>query len=394
MKVLVLNCGSSSLKYQLIDMPQGRVLAKGLAERIGEAKGQISQHSDTTKVAHEMPLPDHNVALSQIMALLTEGPLENIDAVKAVGHRVVHGGERFSDTVLIDDDVVTAIEDHVELAPLHNPANLVGIRVARALLPKVPQVGVFDTAFHQTMPAKAYRYALPESVYKEARVRRYGFHGTSHRYVAGRAATLLGKPLTNCNLITCHLGNGSSIAAIEGGRSVDTSMGLTPLEGLVMGTRCGDIDPAIIFHLARTQGMELDAIDKMLNKQSGLLGLSGRSNDLRSLSEAAEQGDTKAALAIEVFAYRVKKYIGAYMAVLGRVDALVFTAGIGENACELRSHIVEGMASLGLAIDDDKNTTARGQEMDISSADSRVRVLVVPTNEELAIAQETYRLAG
>ena len=394
MKILVLNCGSSSLKYQLIDMPKGQVEAKGLAQRIGEPLGQVDLQSTNDKVERKLVLEDHTAALKEVMDLLLHGPLDHIDEIKAVGHRVVHGGERFSDPVRIDDEVIAAIEAHIELAPLHNPANLVGIQVSRTLMPTVPQVAVFDTAFHQTMPAKAYRYALPESTYKEARVRRYGFHGTSHQYVAERAAEVLGKKMDACKLITAHLGNGASISAIDAGKSVDTSMGLTPLEGLVMGTRCGDIDPAIIFHLARTQNMDLDAIDKMLNKKSGLLGLSGQSNDLRTLEEAADKGDENARLAIDVFAYRIKKYIGAYLAALNGADALIFTAGIGENSASLRAKVCEDMQALGIEIDVDKNAKSRAVETDISSTNSRVRVLVIPTNEELAIAQQTYKIAG
>ncbi|MFH1810804.1 MAG: acetate kinase [Pseudomonadota bacterium] len=392
MKVLVLNCGSSSLKYQLFDMPSGDVLAKGLAQKIGEATGQLDQESAASSVHEKDPLPDHAAALRRVVQLLGQGVLKDVHEIGAVGHRVVHGGERFTDTVRIDDAVVAAIEDHVELAPLHNPANLLGIRVARELLPEVHQVAVFDTAFHQTMPPVAYHYALPVELYAQARVRRYGFHGTSHRYVAARAAAMLGRSLEQCNLITCHLGNGSSMAAIRHGRSVDTSMGLTPLEGLVMGTRSGDLDPAIVFHLARVKKMNLDDIDKLLNKKSGLLGLSGTSNDMRELLARAGEGDAGAQLAVDVFCYRIKKYIGAYSAVLGHVDAVVFTAGIGENAAPVRLQATAGLEMLGIAVDEALNAHARG-ETDVSAPGARVKVLVIPTNEEKMIAQETFALA-
>jgi len=378
MKVLVLNSGSSSIKYQLFAMPEAQVLASGLVERIGEL------------------VPDHGVGLRQIMALLTTGanaPLADISELGAVGHRVVHGGERFAETVAIDDDVIDAIAANAALAPLHNPPNLLGIRVARELLgPSVPQVAVFDTAFHHDMPPHAYRYALPTELYTDAGIRRYGFHGTSHRFVATKAAAMLGKELSAVNLITCHLGNGSSVAAIAGGRSVDTSMGLTPLEGLVMGSRSGDLDPGVVFHLARTRGLSVDAIDKLLNKQSGLLGLSGLSNDVRELLAAAEQGHQGAKLALDVFAYRLKKYLGAYLAVLGGTDAIVFTAGIGENAPVVRAMVCEGLGHLGVAIDPERNASARGAT-DISAPGAIVRVLVIPTDEERLIAQDTYAVA-
>jgi acetate kinase len=304
----------------------------------------------------------------------------------------VHGGERFTDSVVIDDEVVAAVEAHSKLAPLHNPPNLLGIRVAREILPSVPQVAVFDTAFHMTLPPVAYTYALPLEYYKEDGIRRYGFHGTSHKYVAGRAAAMLGKPLGECDVITCHLGNGSSMAAIAKGKSVDTSMGLTPLEGLVMGTRTGDFDPAIIFHLARTRKMSLDEMDKIFNKSSGLVGLSGSSNDVRELLAKLGQGDERAKLALEVFCYRIKKYVGAYLAVLGRLDALIFTAGIGENAAWVRERVCSGLEGLGIVIDREKNARTRSSETDISGPGARSRVLVVATNEEKVIATDTYEL--
>lgn len=397
MQVLVLNCGSSSIKYQLFAMPRGEVLARGLVERIGEPEGEISQQNDGKKVKYRERFTDHTAGLRRAVELLTHGeaaPLHDVSEIGAVGHRVVHGGEQFTSTVRIDDKVVAALEAHVDLAPLHNPPNLLGIHVARELFPRVPQVAVFDTAFHQTMPEHAYMYALPFELYRKAGIRRYGFHGTSHRYVAEAAARMLDKPLDKTNLITCHLGNGSSVAAIRGGRSVDTSMGMTPLEGLVMGTRTGDLDPAIIFHLVRTEKMTVDEVDKLLNKKSGLLGLSGTSNDVRELLGQREKGEKGATLALAVFAYRLKKYVGAYLAALGTVDAVVFTAGIGENAAPVRADVVQGLEALGVAIDPAKNAKAIGVAADISAPGARTKVLVVPTNEEKLIAQDTYELAS
>ncbi len=396
MQVLVLNSGSSSLKYQVFRMPEGEVLARGLVERIGEDEGVITQQNDGDEVRHEERFADHAEGLQRAIALLTEGddaPLRDIDDIGAVGHRVVHGGERFTDTVLIDDDVIAALEANSALAPLHNPPNLLGVRVARDLMPDVPQVAVFDTAFHQTMPEHAYLYAIPMDLYREDGVRRYGFHGTSHRYVASEAARMLGKEPESCNLITCHLGNGSSVAAIRNGRSIDTSMGMTPLEGLVMGTRSGDLDPALIFYLARVEKMTIDDLDQLLNKKSGLLGLSGKSNDVRELLELREKGDDGARIALAVFAYRIKKYIGAYAAVLGRVDAVVFTAGIGENATAVRAEATDGLDALGIALDAEKNREAIGVAADVARPESRTRILVVPTDEEKLIAQDTYALA-
>jgi acetate kinase len=397
MLVLVLNSGSSSIRYQLFLMPEGRVLARGLVERIGEGEGIITQQSDGGQVRLEERFADHAQGLERAIALLTEGgkaPLRDVGDIGAVGHRVVHGGERFTGTVRIDDEVIAVLEAQSSLAPLHNPPNLLGIRVARALMPDVPQVAVFDTAFHQTMPEHAYLYAIPLELHRERGIRRYGFHGTSHRWVAAEAAKMLGKEPSSCNLVTCHLGNGSSVAAIRNGRSVDTSMGMTPLEGLVMGTRSGDLDPAIIFHLARAEGMAIDEIDQLLNKRSGLLGLSGESNDVRTLLERRAEGDPRARIALAVFAYRIRKYIGAYAAVLGRVDAVVFTAGIGENAAEVRAEVTEGLEALGISLDAQRNREAIGVAADVSSPDARTRILVVPTNEEKLIAQDTYAVAG
>ncbi|MDF1561854.1 MAG: acetate kinase [Deltaproteobacteria bacterium] len=397
MKVLVLNSGSSSIKYQLFAMPEATVLARGSVERIGEPRGEVKQRAGERETRLEEPIPDHESGLRRAMQLLTSGegaPLSAPDEIEAVGHRVVHGGERFTETVLIDDEVLAAIEEHVALAPLHNPPNLIGIRVAREVLPRARQVAVFDTAFHQGMPPRAYLYGLPHALYEEDGIRRYGFHGTSHRYVATRAAELLGRPLEELKLITCHLGNGSSMAAIEGGRSVDTSMGLTPLEGLVMGTRCGDLDPAIVFHLARTKDLPIDALDRLLNKESGLRGLSGASNDVRELERLRAGGDPGARRALEVFTYRIRKYLGAYLAVLGGADAVVFTAGIGENSPSVRSEVLTGLAALGLELDEARNREAVGREADIAREGAPVRILVVPTDEEKLIARDSFALAS
>ncbi|MCK6550578.1 acetate kinase [Myxococcota bacterium] len=396
MKILVLNCGSSSIKYQVFALPEGTVIAKGLVQKLGEPGASIRQSSGRGDVTVTEVMPDHTAGLKKALELLTTGdgaPLASVRDLGAIGHRVVHGGERFTETVLVDDEVLAEIERHNELAPLHNPPNLVGIRIAREVLPGVPNVAVFDTAFHQTMPKTAYLYAIPQSLYREAQIRRYGFHGTSHRYVAARTAELLGKPASETNLITCHLGNGTSICAIEGGRSVDTSMGLTPLEGLVMGTRAGDFDPAIIFHLERVRKMDTKALDDLFNKKSGLLGVSGKSNDVRELLALREKGDADAALAIELFTYRLKKYIGAYLAVLdGRCDAVVFTAGIGENSPVIREESVRGLERLGVALDRDKNASVIGREANVSASGSATQILVVPTNEEKLIAMDTYAL--
>jgi acetate kinase len=396
MKILVLNCGSSSIKYQVFVMPEGDVLARGLVQRIGEAEGGIEQKANGRTRSEAVKIPDHEFGLQQAVKFLTEGedaPLADVSEIGAVGHRVVHGGERFTETVLIDEDVIKAVEEHAELAPLHNPPNLLGIEVALRALPRAPHVAVFDTAFHQSVPPHAYMYALPEELYKEGRIRRYGFHGTSHRYVAMRAAGMLGMPQSEANLISCHLGNGCSATAIARGKSIDTSMGLTPLEGLVMGTRCGDIDPAIVFHLSRVRGQSIDEIDRMLNKGSGLLGLSGKSNDVRELLRLEAEGDKRAELALEVFCYRLKKYIGAYCAALGAVHGLIFTAGIGENSPPIRERVCGGLERLGIALDAAKNEAAVGRESDVTAEGMATRVLVIPTNEEKLIAMDTYAIA-
>jgi acetate kinase len=394
MKVLVVNCGSSSIKYQLYDMPTRRVLARGIVERIGEPDAALQHQYEDRSLRLEGRLSGHEEGMALILETLTgsEGVLAELGEIGAVGHRVVHGGEEFTGSVLITENVIASIERFADLAPLHNPPNLTGIRAAMVELPGVPQVACFDTAFHATIPEVAYTYALPYELYEKHGIRRYGFHGTSHRYVARRAAQLLGVGKYDLNGITIHLGNGCSMAAVRGGRSVDTSMGLTPLEGLVMGTRTGDFDPAILFYLAE-RGYDVASLNTLCNKQSGLLGISGRSNDMRTLGRLAAEGDRRAALAIDVFAYRIKKYLGMYCAVLGRVDAFVFTGGIGENAVDIRAKACGGLEELGVVIDPERNRETVGRrEGPISTADSRIQVLVVPTDEEAAIAADTYEL--
>ncbi|WP_028585909.1 acetate kinase [Desulfogranum mediterraneum] len=399
MKILVINSGSSSIKFQLLDMEEERVLASGLVERIGEASGLLATkfNPDTEQqqvVKLEQQIADHRQGMLAAIALLTDadqGIIKDASEIGAIGHRVVHGGEDFHQPTVISKEVLEAITANIPLAPLHNPANLDGITVAMDLFPAVPQVAVFDTAFHQSMPPHAYMYALPHAYYTEDRVRRYGFHGTSHKFVATETAKMLGKPLGECNLITIHLGNGCSMTAVENGVSVDTSLGMTPLEGLVMGTRSGDVDPAIHTFLHRNKGMSLDDIDEVLNKESGLKGLCGM-NDMRDIHDAIAQGDERAKLALEVQTYRNKKYIGAYMAVLGRVDGLVFTAGIGENDPDVRALSLKGLEAFGVKIDARLNDQRVKEPLQISSADSTIPVLVIPTNEELAIARETLAI--
>jgi len=402
MKVLVLNCGSSSIKYQLFDMPARTLLAKGMVERIGERESTIIHQKGDNRQRQAIEATDHDQAMVAILQRLVHrangaGPEDSRkttaadEPISAVGHRVVHGGEQFTGSVLIDDAVLATIEKTANLAPLHNPPNLAGIRAAMHALPNAPQVACFDTAFHATIPQVAYMYALPYELYEKLGVRRYGFHGTSHRYVARRAAAMLGRDKYEINCITCHLGNGCSITAVRDGCSVDTSMGLTPLEGLVMGTRCGDIDPAILFYLPQN-GYEFDKLNDLCNKKSGLLGLSGVSNDMRTLIEKSAQGNDRAALAIDVFCYRVRKYIGAYLALLGQIDAVVFTGGIGENAAIVREKICAGMEPLGITIDRGKNDHSGSDERRIDAGEG-VAILVVPTDEEGVIAADTYRLA-
>ncbi len=395
MKVLVLNSGSSSLKYQLFDMKDETVLAKGLVERIGIADSVLEQEThDGNEIVIEKDIPDHATGIKMVIDVLLDkenGVLSNMDEINAVGHRVVHGGEKFAQSTLIDKEVIHEIEEVSELAPLHNPANLTGIKVCENLLPGKPQVAVFDTAFHQTMPRKAYLYALPYNYYKKYGIRRYGFHGTSHKYVAQRAASMLNKPIDDLKIITCHLGNGASIAAVDGGKSVDTSMGLTPLEGLVMGTRCGDIDPAIIPFLMEKENLSIQEVDNIMNKKSGLYGVSGVSSDSRDVETAAQNGNKQAQAAVEMFDYRVTKYIGAYMTAMAGVDAIVFTAGIGENQQDLRKSIVDSLGFLNVKLNKEANKV-RKQEIEISTSDSSIKVLVIPTNEELMIARETVAI--
>ncbi len=395
MKILVLNSGSSSIKFQLIDMDEEEVLAKGVIERIGIYNSFLDyENYKGDEVTIKFQIPDHDVGIKLVIDSLQDskyGVLKNIDEITAVGHRVVHGGEKFAKSILITDEVKTQIKEVSELAPLHNPHNLNGIRVCEELLPGKPQVAVFDTAFHQTMPKKAYIYALPYEYYQKYGVRRYGFHGTSHKYVASRAARMMDRPIEELKIITCHLGNGASLAAVDGGKSVDTSMGLTPLEGLVMGTRCGDIDPAIIPFIMDKEGMSIKEVDDVMNKESGLLGVSGISNDSRDIEAAAGEGNERAATALELFNYRVRKYIGAYMAAMGGIDAIVFTAGIGENAREIREGIIEDLQFLNIYIDKEANES-RGKEIEITTEDSQVKVFVVPTNEELMIAKDTQEI--
>lgn len=394
MKILVVNCGSSSLKYQLFDMNGEQVLAKGLVERIGIDGMLVHQIGDEDKVKLPNDIPNHKVAIELVIkTLISEdlGVLKDIKEIEAVGHRVVHGGEEFSESVLIDDNVMATLNKCIELAPLHNPPNIMGIEACAEVLPGVKQVAVFDTAFHQTMPEKSYIYGLPYEAYENYSVRRYGFHGTSHKYVAQQAAEMLGKDLSEIKLITCHLGNGASICAIDGGRSVDTSMGFTPLEGLVMGTRCGDIDPAIVFYVMKKTGLDLDGMNDYVNKKSGVLGISGVSSDFRDIEEAAAEGNKRAQLALDIFAQRVKKYIGAYSAVLGGVDAVVFTAGLGENSPETREEVLKGFEYLGIEVDTDLNKV-RGKARNFSKEGSKVQALVIPTNEELMIARDTQNI--
>ncbi len=399
MNILVINAGSSSLKYQLLNPETGSLLAKGLCERIGidgkfTYKPQVEGKAALDAV--DVAMPTHSEAIQAVLDALVDGANGVIGSMKeigAVGHRVVHGGEAFNKSVLITDDVLKAIEDCIPLAPLHNPANLTGIRACQKVMPGVPMVAVFDTAFHQTMPPKAYMYALPYAYYEEDKVRRYGFHGTSHKYVAGRAAAMLGKKPEEVKLISCHLGNGSSIAAVDGGRSVDTSMGFTPLAGLPMGTRSGDLDAGILQYVMNKHGLSIDEMLGVLNKKSGVEGLSCVSSDFRDLENAAGKGDAKAALAQEKFAYEVKKYVGAYAAAMGGVDAVIFTAGVGENDKAIRRMVCQGLEYMGVELDEAANDV-RGKETVISAASSRVKILLIPTNEELMIAMDTAAIVS
>ncbi|HNU79644.1 MAG TPA: acetate kinase [Bacillota bacterium] len=397
MKILVINCGSSSLKYQFIDMENEEVIAKGLAERIG-IDGSVLNHQPKgfDKIRIERPMPTHKEALQTVVDALRDkdyGVIKDMGEITAVGHRVVHAGEKFAYSVLLKEEVMDALKECISLAPLHNPPNIMGIEACKQIMPEVPMVGVFDTAFHQTMPKKSYIYPIPYEYYEKYRIRRYGFHGTSHKYVAERAAAMLGKPVEELKIITCHLGNGASITAVKNGISVDTSMGFTPLEGLAMGTRSGNIDAAIIKFLMEKENISVAKADEILNKKSGVLGISGVSSDFRDIEEAANKGNERAQLALDVYVHYVKKYIGAYAAVMNGVDAIVFTAGLGENSASMRSSICKDMSFLGVELDEAKNNV-RGKETDVSKDGSKVRVLLIPTNEELMIARDTAELAG
>ncbi len=395
MKILVINCGSSSLKYQLIDSASEKVLAKGLCERIGIEGSQITHTGKGEKKTTVTPMDDHTKAVSLVIEKLTDpevGVISSLEEIDAVGHRVVHGGESFKGSVVINDEVIKAIEECNDLAPLHNPANLIGIRSCMELMPGVPMVAVFDTAFHQTMPKEAYLYGIPLEYYEKYKIRRYGFHGTSHDFVSARTAELLGKKREDLKIIVCHLGNGASISAVKNGKCIDTSMGLTPLEGLIMGTRSGDLDPAIISFIAEKEGLSASEVVNICNKKSGVLGLSGGlSSDFRDLGNAAAEGNDKAETALDAWSYRVAKYVGAYIAAMNGVDAIAFTAGVGENNIDARSRVCEHLGYLGITIDKEANSK-RGEEITISTPDSKVAVMVVPTDEELAIARETERL--
>ena len=396
MKVLVINCGSSSLKFQLIDSVSEQCLAKGLCERIGIDGSMITYAPEGGEKEKTItPMPDHTEAIRLVLEALTNpvtGVVGSLDEIGAVGHRVVHGGEKFADSVVIDDEVMRAVEECNDLAPLHNPANLIGINACRKLMPSTPMVGVFDTAFHQTMPEEAYLYGLPYEYYKKYKIRRYGFHGTSHSYVSKRAAEVLGRPYEDLKIIVCHLGNGASISAVKNGRCVDTSMGLTPLEGLMMGTRSGDLDPAIIEFLANKEERNIGEVMAVLNKKSGVLGLSDNlSSDFRDLEDGYNAGDPNAVRAMKAYCYRVAKYIGSYVAAMNGVDVICFTAGIGENAPLVRTSVCEYLGYLGVELDQEANGK-RGRDIAITTPESRTTVMVIPTNEELAIARETVRL--
>lgn len=391
MIVLVVNCGSSSLKYQLINMDNEEVMAKGLVEKIGLPDSQLTHKWNGQKKEIKQSIPDHQVAVKLVLDILTDaecGVIKSMDAIDAVGHRVVHGGEEFAASTLITDEVMKALEKCSAMAPLHNPPNIIGINACKAIMPGVPQVGVFDTAFHQTMPAKAFMYGLPYELYKEDHIRRYGFHGTSHRYVAGEVAKVMGVPVEKLRIINCHLGNGSSLAAIKYGKCVDTTMGFTPLAGVLMGTRCGDIDPAIVLNVMDNHNLSTKEMDTLMNKKSGVLGISGVSSDFRDLGQAAAEGNERAQLALDMFHYQVRKEIGAFAAAMGGVDVITFTAGVGENGIEDRAAIVEGLEYLGAKLDPQRNNV-RGKDALISTDDSTVKMYVIPTNEEIMIARDT-----
>ncbi len=397
MKIIILNCGSSSIKYQLVEMPENKVIAKGLVEKVG-LKDSVIKHKNEAgaDLKMEMSIPDHQKGIEKVLRILVSpenGSLKSLEEISAIGHRVVHGGEAFSGSVPITKEVIAALEECVELAPLHNPPNLAGIYTMQNLLPETPQVGVFDTAFHQTMPEHVYLYAIPFILYEKYKVRRYGFHGTSHQYVSQRACYILGVDIKDQKIITCHLGNGSSMAAIKNGKSFDTSMGMTPAEGLIMGTRTGDIDPGALLYMAEKEETSIKETSNLLNKNSGMLGISGVSSDMRDIENAANEGNHRAQLALEMFAYRAKKYIGAYAAAMGGVDIIVFAGGIGERDPETRKRIVSGLDFLGIQLNS-KNLDVKGEEVILSSDDSKVKVIVVPTDEEMMIAKDTYEIVS
>ncbi len=395
MKILVINCGSSSLKYQLIDMEKEEALAKGLVERIGIDGSVLTQKVEgRDKYIIKQDMKDHKDAIRLVLKALVDkenGVIKDMNEISAVGHRVVHGGERYSQSVLIDDEVMKGLEECVKLAPLHNPPNIIGINACKTLMPNTPMVAVFDTAFHQTMPEKAFVYPLPYELYKDHAIRKYGFHGTSHKYVSQMAAKMMGKDLSELKIVTCHLGNGSSITAVDHGKSVETSMGFTPLEGLAMGTRSGSIDPAIATYLMQELNLTAEEVNTLLNKKSGAYGISGVSSDFRDIEDSAAEGNERAQLALDVFNYKVKKFIGSYVAVMNGVDCIVFTAGLGENSPETREDVCAGLGYLGVKLDLDKNKV-RGKATEISTPDSKVKVFVIPTNEELMIARDTKAL--
>ncbi|MGX3011565.1 acetate kinase [Helicobacter sp. 23-1044] len=397
MKVLVINCGSSSLKYRLINMENSEVLADGMCDRIYLEGSVLKYKARGQKIERQMPMPDHKSAIKYVFDILADkecGVVESLDEIEAIGHRIVHGGEFFFNSVLVTDDVIAKIEACSDLAPLHNPAHLMGLLGCRELMPNTPMVCVFDTSFHQSMPPRAYLYALPYEWYEKYKVRKYGFHGTSHKFVSKRTAEFLGLDINNSKIITCHLGNGSSLCAVQNGKSIDTSMGLSPLEGIAMGTRSGDLDPAVLQYIAKKENLNIDEILNVLNKKSGVLGISKLSSDFRDLLAAEGSGNELAALARRVFAYRVAKYIGSYMAAMNGVDAIAFCAGVGENAVYIRGLIVEHLGFLGVQLDVGVNVATIGKEALISTADSKVKVCVIPTNEELVIAQDTYEIVS
>ncbi len=394
MKIIVLNCGSSSIKYQLFDMPSAEVVAKGLVDKIGLKGASIKHYIDNGDVLKlEGEILDHQAGIEFVLGILTDkkyGCVKDLNEIGAVGHRVVHAGEKFNSSVAITKEVIDALVECIDLAPLHNPPNLEGIYAITKLLPEVPQVGVFDTAYHQTMTEQAYLYGIPYSLYEKYKVRRYGFHGSSHRFVSQRAADMLGKEIENLKIISCHLGNGASMCAIQNGKSVDTSMGMTPVEGLVMGTRCGDLDAGALLYIADKEEISIPYTSTLINKHSGMLGLSGVSSDMRDIGTAAAEGNHRAKVSLDIYHYRIKKYLGSYAAAMGGVDVVIFTGGVGENGWETRQEVCEGLEFMGLEFDIQKNTKLRGIEAIISKPGSKVSVMVVPTNEELVIAEDTF----